>query len=52
MAQAQSTTPLAPVTPDAFMATRTRFWGSFTKFTTNVAIGLAIFLALLWYFLV
>ncbi len=46
------TAPTGPVTEDAFLADRQRFWASATKFGTNVAIGLVVLLILMWYFLV
>ncbi len=52
MAQSMPTTPTGPVTEEAFLADRLRFWDSVTKFGTRVAIGLAVLLILLWYFLV
>ncbi len=51
MAELQSA-PTGPVTEDAFLADRQRFWASAVKFGTNVAVGLVVLMILLWYFLV
>ena len=40
------------VTPDAFLADRQRFWMSFTRFTTYVAILVVLILVLMRLFLV
>jgi hypothetical protein len=40
------------VTPDAFLADRQRFWMSFTRFTTYIAILVVLVLVLMRLFLV
>lgn len=52
MSQAASATNLAPVTDDAFLADRQRFWGSFSHFVLGCVIALAIMLILMAIFLV
>ncbi len=52
MAQTMPTAPTGPVTEEAFLADRIRFWDTVIKFMTRVGIGLVVLLALLWYFLV
>jgi hypothetical protein len=45
-------TPLRPVeTPEAFLADRQRFWGSFTHFTLGTVISLIVLLVLMAIFL-
>ena len=46
-----STTP-APLTEDAFLADRQRFWGSFTHFTLVSVIFLVVLIVLMAIFLV
>jgi hypothetical protein len=43
---------LAPVTEDAFLADRQKFWASFGHFTLGMVIFLVILLALMGIFLV
>jgi hypothetical protein len=52
MANTINSVPTGPVTEDAFLADRQRFWASVTKFMTYVGVGLVILLILMWYFLV
>ncbi len=47
-----TTTTDAPLTEDAFLADRQKFWGSFTSFTAGSVIVMVILLALMAYFLV
>ena len=51
--QAGTTTVEEPGPPatDAFLADRQAFWGSFTRFVTMGAAGVAVLLILLAYFL-
>jgi hypothetical protein len=42
---------LAPVTEEAFLADRLKFWTSFTSFTTGAVIALVILLILMAIFL-
>jgi hypothetical protein len=42
----------APVTEDAFLADRMRFWSGFTGATTWACVAIAVLLGLLAYFLV
>lgn len=48
----QSTVVTEAVTPDAFLADRQRFWLSFTRFATYVAILVALILIGMRLFLV
>jgi hypothetical protein len=41
-----------PTTTEGFVADRMKFWASFTRFTTFVALFLVVLLAALWWFLV
>ncbi len=50
--QAPPATASAPLTEDAFLADRQRFWGSFTGLVTGVVSGVVILLILLTIFLV
>lgn len=43
--------PSAPLTPDAFIADRQRFWVSFTRFVVTCTAGVVILLLLLALFL-
>jgi hypothetical protein len=52
MAETMNRTPTGPVTEEAFLADRVRFWDAVIKFMTWVGGGLVVLLALLWYFLV
>jgi hypothetical protein len=52
MANTINTAPTGPVTEEAFLADRLRFWASVTKFMTYVAGGLVLLLIAMWYFLV
>ena len=52
MANTINSAPTGPVTEEAFLADRQRFWASVTKFMTYVAVALAVLLVALWYFLV
>jgi hypothetical protein len=52
MADTMHTSPTGPVTEEAFLADRLKFWDSVTKFMTRVAVALVVLLTLLWYFLV
>jgi hypothetical protein len=52
MANTMPTAPTGPVTEEAFLADRIRFWDAVTKFMTRVAGALVVLLILLWYFLV
>ncbi len=45
-------TETPPVSEEAFIADRQKFWGEFTSFTTSSVIGVAILLVLLAIFLV
>lgn len=51
MADISPTSP-APMTEDAFLADRQRFWGAFTHFTLISVITLVILLVLMAVFLV
>ncbi len=44
--------PASPSTAEGFLADRLSFWTQATKFATNVVIGLAVLLILMWWFLV
>lgn len=48
---AQSPSP-APVTEDAFMADRQKFWNGFCSFTTGTVIALVLLLVAMLVFLV
>jgi hypothetical protein len=52
MADMLNTASTGPLTEEAFLADRQRFWASVTKFVTYVAGGLVLLLIALWYFLV
>lgn len=52
MADTMHTAPTGPVTEEAFLADRIRFWDSVIKFMTRVGGALLVLLVLLWYFLV
>ncbi len=51
MAEITRTTQ-APLTEDAFLADRQRFWASFTSFTTGSVIAVVVLLILMAIFLV
>jgi hypothetical protein len=51
MAMQASNSP-APVTEEAFLADRQRFWASLCSATTGTVIALAVLLALMAFFLV
>jgi heme/copper-type cytochrome/quinol oxidase subunit 2 len=51
MAEMPHTTP-APLTEDAFLADRQRFWGGFTNFTLISLITVVVILVLMTIFLV
>lgn len=51
MAQTSSSTSGAPVTEDAFLADRQKFWSSFTGFTTGSVIAVVALLVLMAIFL-
>ena len=48
----EATEATLPLTPDAFIADRQRFWDSFTRFVVTSAISIAVLLVLLAIFLV
>ena len=52
MAETLPRTMPAPLTEDAFLADRQRFWGSFTTFTLVSVIFLVVLLVLMAIFLV
>ncbi len=52
MTDASPVTNRGPTTAEGFLADRLKFWASFTRFTTFVAMFLIVLLALLWIFLV
>jgi|GEM_PF-2351745 len=52
MADNRARGPAAPSTSEGFLADRLSFWAAVTKFGTRVAIGLAVLMVLLWWFLV
>jgi hypothetical protein len=52
MTDTPSTAPIAPTTPDGFLADRRSFWGNVTKATTYVVIFLVTLLLVLWWWLV
>ncbi len=52
MADMMQNAPTGPVTEEAFLADRVRFWDSATKFGTYVAGAILVLLILMWYFLV
>jgi hypothetical protein len=52
MAETSVRGPASPSTAEGFLADRLSFWSAVTKFMTRVAIGLAVLLLLLWWFLV
>jgi len=41
----------SPLTPDAFLADRMRFWGEFTHFVLVCVVGVVVLLILLAFFL-
>lgn len=45
-------TEAAPLTPDAFIADRQRFWDAFTRFVTFSTISVVVLLVVLAVFLV
>jgi hypothetical protein len=49
MANAQSSAPLKPVTPEAFLASRLAFWERFNVFTLKTTVSLLIFCAWFWW---
>jgi hypothetical protein len=49
---ADGAVPRGPTTTEGFLADRMKFWASFTRFTTFVALFLVVLLAALWWFLV
>ena len=51
MAQMSSSTSSAPVTNEAFLADRQKFWASFTGFTTGSVVALVALLVLMAIFL-
>lgn len=52
MATTMHSTNSAPLTEDAFIADRQRFWGSFTHATTFAVVAMVILLILMTIFLV
>ncbi len=42
----------APITEDAFVADRQKFWSWFTGMVSRAVITIVVLLALLWFFLV
>ncbi len=50
MAQVQQDNQDADPITQSFIVDRQAFWNRFTGFTTNVVIGLAVLLVLLWWF--
>jgi hypothetical protein len=52
MASNETSVPAQPLTAEAFMATREKFWHGFTKFTVNAVIGVVALVILMWIFLV
>ena len=55
MSEYSTTAPHSPVrpveTPEAFLADRQRFWGSFTHFTLGIVISVIVLLVLMAIFL-
>jgi hypothetical protein len=49
MADASATPPDAPVTEEAFLASRMSFWHFFTGMTTKMTVGLIYFCGWLWW---
>lgn len=52
MADQVATTSNTPTTEEGFLADRRAFWGALTRTATYVVVGLAAFLAFLWWWLV